>query len=130
MPGEGLGGFDGGAPPSTVPHPDVVGPSTTVATPPDIVGPSTTAVTQLDVAELSSVLDAAKEACEMKTGSDTVPVERVLDEKGSPRPIVPPSWEEMMEMLKRVPCFKDAEAPYTKNVRLLSPYQADICEYG
>ena len=98
----------------TVPHSNVVGPSTAVATPPDIVGPSTTAVTQLDVAEPSSALDAAKEACETETGSDTAPAEGVLDEKGSPSPIVPPSWEGMMEMLKCVPCFTDAEAPYTK----------------
>lgn len=97
-----------------MPHPNVVGPSTAVATPPDIVGPSTTAVTQLDVAEPSSALDAAKEACETETGSDTAPAEGVLDEKGSPSPIVSPRWEEMMEMLKRVPCFTDVEAPYTK----------------
>ena len=28
--------------------------------------------------------------------------------------MVPPSWEEMMEMLKGVSCFTDAEAPSTK----------------
>lgn len=59
-------------------------------------------------------MDVAKEACETGTGSDTAPADGVLDEKGSPSLIVPPSWEEMMEMLKHVPCFTDAEAPYTK----------------
>ena len=40
--------------------------------------------------------------------------EEAQDEKSSPVTAVPLSWEEMMEMLKGVSCFTDAEAPSTK----------------
>ena len=36
--------------------------------------------------------------------------EEAPDEKGSHAAVVPPSWEELMEMLKGVPCFTDVEA--------------------
>ena len=35
--------------------------------------------------------------------------EEAPDEKGSHAVAVPPSWEDLMEMLKGVPCFTDAE---------------------
>lgn len=45
---------------------------------------------------------------------DTAPTEEVPDEKDSLVPTAPPSWYEMMEMLKCVSCFTDVEAPSTK----------------
>ena len=51
-------------------------------------------------------------------GSEGVPKaainEEAPDEKSSAAGAVPPSWEEMMEMLKGVSCFTDAEAPSTR----------------
>ena len=51
-------------------------------------------------------------------GSEGIPDasndEEAPDEKSSPTAAVPPSWEELMEMLKGVPCFTDAEAPSTR----------------
>ena len=51
-------------------------------------------------------------------GSEGIPDvsndEEALDEKSSPTTAVPPSWEELMEMFKGVPCFTDAEAPSTR----------------
>ena len=41
-------------------------------------------------------------------------VEEVLDKKDTPVSAPPPSWDEMMEILKRVPCFSNAEPPSTK----------------
>ncbi|RVW51927.1 hypothetical protein CK203_067948 [Vitis vinifera] len=46
--------------------------------------------------------------------SGTTPVEEVLDQKDTPASALPPSWDEMMDMLKRVSCFTDAEPPSTK----------------
>ncbi|KAL6332099.1 hypothetical protein AAG906_020780 [Vitis piasezkii] len=40
--------------------------------------------------------------------------EKAPDEKSSLDAAVPPSWEELMEMLKGVSCFTDAEAPSTR----------------
>ena len=40
--------------------------------------------------------------------------EEAPDEKSSPDVAVPPSWEELMEILKGVPCFTNAEAPSTR----------------
>ena len=42
------------------------------------------------------------------------PIEEVLDQKDTPAPPYPPIWDEMMEILKRVSCFTDAEPPSTK----------------
>ena len=51
-------------------------------------------------------------------GSEGVPDasidEKALDEKSSPVATVPPSWKKLMEMLKGVPCFIDAETPSTR----------------
>lgn len=41
-------------------------------------------------------------------------VEEVLDKKDTLASAPPPSWDEMMEILKRVPCFSGAEPPSTK----------------
>ena len=45
---------------------------------------------------------------------DTTINEEAPDEKNSPAAVVPPSCEEMMEMLKEVSCFTNAEAPSTR----------------
>ena len=41
---------------------------------------------------------------------DALNGEEAPDEKGSHAAVVPPSWDDLMEMLKGVPCFTDAEA--------------------
>lgn len=41
-------------------------------------------------------------------------VKEVLDQKDTPASASPPSWEDMMEMLRWVPCFIDAEPLSTK----------------
>ena len=40
--------------------------------------------------------------------------EEASDERSSPAAAVSPSWEELMEMLKEVPCFTYAETPSTR----------------
>ena len=47
-------------------------------------------------------------------GSEAAIDEEAPDEKSSPAAAVPPSWDEMMEMLKGVLCFTDVEAPSTR----------------
>ncbi|RVW64612.1 hypothetical protein CK203_048494 [Vitis vinifera] len=44
----------------------------------------------------------------------TAPVELVLDQIDTLTSAPPPSWDEMMEMLKCVSCFTDVEPPSTK----------------
>lgn len=69
-----------------------------------------------DIARLSSMPVAEKEACPDPRGASggVAPVEKVLDQKDTPTPASPPSWDKMMEMLKCVPCFIDVEPPSTK----------------
>ncbi|KAL6312623.1 hypothetical protein AAG906_006768 [Vitis piasezkii] len=88
LPREGLGGSGGGASPSIMPHSDVAGPSAVAVTQPNVAGPSAAAI-QPDADAPNNAL-AAEEVCG------------------------PPSWGELMEMLKEVSCFTDAEAPSTK----------------
>lgn len=40
--------------------------------------------------------------------------EEVSDQKYTSAPAFPPSWDEMIEMLRRVPCFTDVEPCSTK----------------
>ena len=49
-----------------------------------------------------------------KAPSDAIPVDEVSDKKNTPTLASPPSWDEMMEMLKHVSCFTDSESPFTK----------------
>lgn len=69
-----------------------------------------------DVARSSSVTVAAKEAClaPAEAPGDPTSVEEDLDQKDVPASVPPPSWEEMLEMLSRVPCFTDVKLPSTK----------------
>lgn len=73
-----------------------------------------------DVARSSSVVVAAKEACLAPAGapSDPTSVEEDLDQKDVPAFVPPLSWEEMLEMLSRVPCFTDVKLPSTKTLNL------------
>ena len=71
--------------------------------PPDTVGPSSAPAAEKEV---GSTLGGAS--------SGAIPVEEVLDQKDTPASALPPSWDEMMDMLKRVSCFIDAEPPSTK----------------
>lgn len=77
-------------PPMPVPPSDIMGPSSTLAAKKE-VGPT-----------LGEAF-----------GGATL-VEEVLDQKDTPTSVPPPSWDEMMEMLKRVSCFTDAESHSTK----------------
>ena len=63
-----------GAPPSTMPQPDKVGPSAAVATQPDAARPSTAAAVQLDAAAPSNA-PAAEEARGMEKGPDVAVIE-------------------------------------------------------
>ncbi|RVW44261.1 hypothetical protein CK203_099618 [Vitis vinifera] len=58
--------------------------------------------------------EVEEEARGTEAGQDAAVAEGVPDEKGNPAPAAPPTWKEMMEMLKRVSCFTDVEAPSTK----------------
>ena len=78
-------------------------------TPPMLVPP-------LDAAGSSSVPTAGKETCSAQdeTPGDLTPIDEDLDQKDVSASVLPPSWEETMEMLRRVPCFNDVEPPSTK----------------
>lgn len=63
---------------------------------PDVVGPSSTLAAQRETGEKE-----AGPALRKALGS-TAPVKEALDKKDTPAPTSPPSWDEMMEMLNRV----------------------------
>lgn len=68
-----------------------------------------------DTAGLSSTPATEKEADPTSGGaSNGADVDEVLDQKDTPAFAPPPSWDEMMEMLKWVLCFTDAEPPSIK----------------
>lgn len=65
----------------------------------------------------SSVPAAEKEAGSTLGGGASggaTPTEEVSDQKDTLAPTFPPSWDEMIEMLKHVPCFTDTEPSSTK----------------
>ena len=88
--------------------PDEDGPSASSTAPPDAVGSSATATVQADAPGPGS--PAMVETPISKGVSDASNGEEAPDEKSSHTAVVSPSWEELMEMLKGVPCFTDAEA--------------------
>ena len=94
-------------------QPNAVGSNVAATAWPDVPGPSAAAVAQPGVIAHNNAPTAVE-----TRGTEGVPEaaidEEALDEKSSPAATVPPSWEEMMEMLKGVPCFTDAEAPSTR----------------
>ena len=73
-------------------------------------------VSPSDAAGPSSVPTAKKKAGRVPDGAlgGATPVKEALDQKDTPASTPPPSWEEMMEMLRQVPCFTNAEPPSTK----------------
>lgn len=73
-----------------VPQPDVMGPSS-VSTVEEEVGPAP---------------DGASDG--------TALADKVPDQKDTSTPAFPSSWDEMVEMLKHVPCFTNVEPPSTK----------------
>lgn len=87
-------------------------------TQPNVVGPSAAAMIQPNAIAPSNAPATEKEACGTEAGSDAAVAEGAPDEKGSPAPTTPPSWEKMMEMLKRVSCFTNAETPSSKMLDL------------
>ena len=90
----------GGAPLSTMPQSNEASPSAATAVQPEAATPSNAST--------------AEEVRETEAGPDAVITERTPNEKSSPAPAASPSWEELMEMLKGVARFTDAEAPSTK----------------
>lgn len=76
--------------------------------PPDVAGPSTAPIAEKEA-------DGKESGPAMEEASgDAAPAEEVLDKKTIPTPVSPPSWDEMMEMLKHMPCFTDSESPSIK----------------
>lgn len=70
----------------------------------------------LDAPGSSSVLVVEEEAGLVPRGVSgrAIPVEGISDPNENSTPAFPLSWYEMMETLKPVPCFIDAEPPFTK----------------
>lgn len=73
-------------------------------------------VPQPDVMGPSNVSTVEEEAGPTPEGASdgTTPADEVPDQKYTSAPAFPSSWDEMVEMLKHVPCFTDAEPPSTK----------------
>lgn len=80
--------------PTSIPHPDAAGSS------------NAPAVASSVRMETRPTQDGAPDG--------PAPVEEDLDQKDAPSSIPPPIWEEMMEMLRRVPCFTNTELLSTK----------------
>ena len=74
----------------------------------DVVGPSSMPVAKNKTGEKEVGLPPRR------ASGRTAPVEEVLDQNDTPTLASPPSWDEMMDMLKLVSCFTDAELPSTK----------------
>ena len=114
------------APASTATRPDEAGISATSATLLDTIGSSATATVQANAPGPSSMAaaqsgttafgdaPAAVETHGSEGVLDASNNEEVPDEKSSPTTTVPSSWEKLMEMLKGMSCFTDAEAPSTR----------------
>lgn len=69
----------------------------------DVVGPSS----------VPAIEEKAGLAPRRASGGIAIP-EEVLDQKNTPAPSSLPSWDEIMEMLKHISCYTDAEPPFTK----------------
>lgn len=82
--------------------------------PPNVVGSSSAPVAEKETGEKEAG-SAPNEAL-----GGAAPADEASDKKDTPAPASPPSWDEMMEMLKRVPCFTNAELPSTKMSDLFS----------
>ena len=103
----------GEAPPSTMPQSDEAGPSTATMTQPDVAGPSAAVAVQPNVVAPRNT-PIVEKVHGTEVGLDVVVNEGAPNEKSSLAPAAPPSWEELMEILKGVSYFTDAEAPSTK----------------
>ena len=79
----------------------------------DALGPNSAAAAQPDTTALGDA-PTAVETRGAEGVSEAAIDEEAPDEKSSAADAVPPSWEEMMEMLKGVPCFTNAEASSTR----------------
>lgn len=71
--------------------------------PSNTMGPSSTPVTEKEVGPTPG-----------GASGGAALVDEVLDQKDTLTSTLPPSWDEMMETLKHVSCFIDAELPSTK----------------
>ena len=94
-------------PTSVATRPDEDGPSASSTAPSDAAGSSSVATVQADAPGPSS--PAVVETPISEGVPDASNGEEAPDEKSSHTVIVSPSWEELMEMLKGVPCFTDAK---------------------
>ncbi|RVX05863.1 hypothetical protein CK203_023757 [Vitis vinifera] len=89
------------------------GSGATAAVQADAPGPSSATIAQPGITAHSDA-PATVETRGLEGVPEAMIDEEALDEKSSPAAAVPPSWEEMMEMLKGVPCFMDAEVTSTR----------------
>ena len=90
------------------PHEALVPDTSSMPMPPiDAAGPS-----NVPVAKSPNRKYVCPTQDEVSTGP--APVGDDLDRKYAPAPPRAPSWEEMMELLKRVPCFTKVEPPSIK----------------
>lgn len=69
----------------------------------DTTGPSSMSVVEKEVGPTSS-----------GAPDGAISIEEVLDQKDTLSSVHPPSWDKMMEMLKRVPCFTNVELSSTR----------------
>lgn len=81
--------------PVAVPHPEVVRPSSTLTVEKEVGGKEADPTTE-------------------EAPGDAAPADEVSDKKDTPALAFFPSWDEMVEMLKRVPCITNSESPFTK----------------
>ena len=112
-----------------MPHSDIAGPSATAVTQPDVAGPSTATAIQPDAATPSNA-PVAEKVRGIEAGLDIAVAEGAPDKKSSPAPTTPPSWDELMEMLKGVSCFTDVEAPFLKMSDFFSLTKRISIKYG
>ena len=95
-------------PAPTTTCPDGDGASASAQAPPNVAGPSTAAMVQADGLGRSSL---AMVGTPMPEGVAEVPTgEKAPVKRSGYTAAAPPSWEELIVMLKGVPCFTDAEA--------------------
>ena len=95
-------------PTSAVTRSDEDGPNASSTAPPNVAGSRAAATVQDDAPGPSSPIVVETPISEGVP--DASNGEEALDEKSNHAAAVPPTWEELMEMLKGVPCFTDVEA--------------------
>lgn len=81
--------------PVAVPHPEMARPNSALTVEKEVGGKEADPTTE-------------------EAPGDAAPADEVSDKKDTPALAFFPSWDEMVEMLKRVPCITNSESPFTK----------------